>query len=101
MAQRVWGPEGTAVVRLAPVGEPSVSFVDPNTGLPDLAVRRICSRCNGTGATPWGWCFECLGERWTYVYLRQVRRVARWSQTFQQNRVPSPDLATTNNTYPI
>lgn len=48
----------------------------------------LCFRCNGAGTVLGGHCFECQGRRWTWVTDKNVRRVARWSQTFQQNRVP-------------
>ncbi len=90
MYQRVWGDEGTADVRLRPIG-PAVIYAEQDTGRRDPGLRRSCPRCSGRGATPWGICFTCQGERWIYVFLRDVRRTARWSQTYQQNRQPEKE----------
>jgi len=29
-----------------------------------MVYRRACTRCGGTGTTPWGTCFRCRGGRW-------------------------------------
>jgi hypothetical protein len=86
IALRVWGErEG----HLYPLQEPvSLDFERHKDG--DPGYRRICPRCNGEGRVKGyeGTCFQCLGFRWTYVYLRDVRRNLRWSATFQANRTP-------------
>lgn len=46
----------------------------------------LCPRCNGTGMTSWGMCFGCMGERYSVINPRGVRAIARWWQTYQQNR---------------
>lgn len=100
IALRVWG-EKHPQVSLARLGPESVTDTDPDmigSGPARHAVRRLCPRCGGTGMTQWGFCFDCLGERWCYVDVTNVRRVARWWQTFQQSRVPSPDPAAGTNT---
>lgn len=89
IAARVW--HGTPEFnRLHLLGKPVItSFERHKDG--DPGYRRLCPRCNGTGRAPSGYeglCFECRGVRWTYVFQRDVRRTARWSQTFQQNRTP-------------
>jgi hypothetical protein len=87
MLQRVWGDTGSDSVSLCPVG-PSVIYSEHDPEGRDPGMRRLCPRCGGKGVTPWGSCFDCMGERWVYVFLKGVRREARWSQTYQQNRQP-------------
>lgn len=87
VAVRVWGErEG----HLHPIGPPVVRNYEKHAD-GDPGYRRLCPRCNGTGSAPDGYrgsCFRCIGFRWVYVHQRDVRRSARWSQTFQQNRTP-------------
>lgn len=48
----------------------------------------LCPRCNGAGKVSFGWCYACIGARWTLQSDKGVRRTARWWQTYQQNRTP-------------
>lgn len=97
VAERVWGKGGTSRVSLKQIGPPTM-YADDDTGHRDPLRRRVCPRCNGTGIVLGGFCFACYGDRWCYVSTRSVRRVARWSQTFQQNRVPTPDTGAETRT---
>ncbi len=54
----------------------------------------ICTRCGGSGhvyvsiRTPDTWCFACGGDGFIIRDREEVQRMARWSGTYQRNRVP-------------
>lgn len=83
ITRRVWGPARLPEYAQPPEGG---TYTIPETGEKLHVV--ICPRCGGTGLVFGGSCFECGGNRWTFLSERSVRRTARWWQTFQQNRVP-------------
>lgn len=77
---RVWGDR-----RLHALGP--LTMVDDHGS---VGYRRTCPRCGGAGRVKGyeAYCFACSGFRWVHVFPKEVRRTARWSQTFQQNRTP-------------
>lgn len=80
--RRVWGER-----RLPGIGQPpEKARIVTEAGEVWYAV--LCFRCGGAGTVLGGQCFQCRGQRWSWVNENNIRRVARWSQTFQQNRVP-------------
>jgi hypothetical protein len=80
---RVWGQEN-----LSQMGPPDKDTLRAGD---DVLYVVLCTRCNGTGMTPWGLCNQCIGLRHTVVDPKGVRRTARWWQTYQQNRTKPPD----------